>query len=581
MGDATKLRQNVRPHHAGRARAMEGPQHHAATATAPSPLVTLQQSIGNRAVGRLVQAKLKMGRPGDRFEREADRVADLVMRLPAAGVAATAAPPIIGRKGADLEAEERRAAPTEPKSTSDEGLRSVHEVLRSPGEPLDQATRAFMEARFGHDFSGVRVHSGAAAARSAMALSAKAYTVGHDVVFGTGGFAPGTATGQRLIAHELTHVVQQSGGSAPLRHALVHTAHPSSAGPVIQRQPDPKRMPPKKPPDVPPPKQRDPVAELGTIVSGRSALKDLKAWLDLHPADLSVAETFLLKKAETSTTERGGGSGKPSCGSLRARPEVDRTGDPQGPSETEDGRGVGAIRDGGGHHSRSTSGPAIPGSATALLRSSRPRRRRPTRRNSYDTLRSDSAKLLKGLRTQRATLMKDLQRRLSTLPMRTSATFAPTHEQDLVTKLLHQMERGIARAQGIRRQSYEIYTTRTPEGSVAAEISSLNRQRAAAETSLKAAQQELEDAKKLTGANAAAKVAAATTKVKKAEDRTKAAAATRTKASAGAARTMKYQEDPSEKQRVDVEFRACRAPARRLSPGTGGPAVVVHGAGRR
>jgi hypothetical protein len=88
----------------------------------------------------------------------------------------------------------------------------VHEVLRSPGAPLDPATRTFMEARFGHDFGRVRVHTDARAAMSAQAVQALAYTVGRDVVFGAGQYAPTTSIGRRLLAHELTHVVQQHGG---------------------------------------------------------------------------------------------------------------------------------------------------------------------------------------------------------------------------------------------------------------------------------------------------------------------------------------------------------------------------------
>lgn len=85
----------------------------------------------------------------------------------------------------------------------------VHDVLRSPGQPLDPGTRAFMEPRFGQDLGGVRVHADAKAAASARAVNALAYTVGRDVVFGAGQYAPGTGDGKRLIAHELTHVVQQ------------------------------------------------------------------------------------------------------------------------------------------------------------------------------------------------------------------------------------------------------------------------------------------------------------------------------------------------------------------------------------
>lgn len=86
----------------------------------------------------------------------------------------------------------------------------VHDVLRSPGQSLDGDTRAFMESRFGHDFSRVRVHADSRASDSARAVNAIAYTVGQDVVFQAGQYQPNTEAGKRLLAHELTHVVQQS-----------------------------------------------------------------------------------------------------------------------------------------------------------------------------------------------------------------------------------------------------------------------------------------------------------------------------------------------------------------------------------
>jgi len=91
----------------------------------------------------------------------------------------------------------------------------VHEVIRSRGEPLDPNTREFMQARFGYDFGHVRVHTDMRATQSARAVNALAYTVGRDIVFDTAQYTPETAAGQRLLAHELTHVVQQSGESAP------------------------------------------------------------------------------------------------------------------------------------------------------------------------------------------------------------------------------------------------------------------------------------------------------------------------------------------------------------------------------
>ena len=91
----------------------------------------------------------------------------------------------------------------------------VHEVLRSPGQPLDASAREVLEPRFGFDFSQVRIHADREAAESARALSAHAYTVGRDVVFGSGLYGPHTQAGLRLLAHELTHVAQQSTGTAP------------------------------------------------------------------------------------------------------------------------------------------------------------------------------------------------------------------------------------------------------------------------------------------------------------------------------------------------------------------------------
>ena len=120
-----------------------------------------------------------------------------------------------GAPGPDGECAECRAKRLQRRATSHAGPATVppivNEVLHSPGQPLDTATRAFMEPRFGYDFSRVRVHADAKAAESARAVDAQAYAVGRDVVFGAGQYAPGTYTGKGLLAHELTHVVQQRG----------------------------------------------------------------------------------------------------------------------------------------------------------------------------------------------------------------------------------------------------------------------------------------------------------------------------------------------------------------------------------
>jgi hypothetical protein len=120
------------------------------------------------------------------------------------------------------------AAPTQPKQTKRDQSGTatatappiVHNELRSPGQPLDLQTRAFMEPRFGYDFGQVRVHDDTRAAESAQRVDALAYTVGRDVVFGAGQFAPTSIAGRELLAHELAHVVQQApvaADVAPLR----------------------------------------------------------------------------------------------------------------------------------------------------------------------------------------------------------------------------------------------------------------------------------------------------------------------------------------------------------------------------
>lgn len=147
---------------------------------------------------RRLQRKLTIGASNYPLEQEADRVADQVMAVPAHSLVNNIPPRIQRFRGQGSE-----GPITAPES--------VDRVLASPGRPLESVLRQDMEQRFSHDFSQVRVHTGVAAEHSARDVNAHAYTVGHNIVFGTGRFEPGTHAGQRLIAHELTHVVQQSG----------------------------------------------------------------------------------------------------------------------------------------------------------------------------------------------------------------------------------------------------------------------------------------------------------------------------------------------------------------------------------
>jgi hypothetical protein len=162
-----------------------------------------------------VQTKLTIGEPGDEHEQEADCVAEMVMRMPELQRDCACGE---GRRTGTLpQGHERLQA---KHSTSGDRGGSVApplvgDVLSAPGRPLDPAARAFMEPRFGYDFSQVRVHSDENAARSARDIAAKAYTVGNDIVFGAGQFDPSTGAGGRLLAHELTHVIQQNAASGP------------------------------------------------------------------------------------------------------------------------------------------------------------------------------------------------------------------------------------------------------------------------------------------------------------------------------------------------------------------------------
>lgn len=149
------------------------------------------------------QTKLSVSKPGDAHEQEADQVADQVMR--------SATPNSkLGRNSSNENSS--ATAPT-----------SVEPIFHGHGQPLNPDTRSFMESRLGHDFSNVRMHTDPAAASTALALDARAFTAGQNIGFAAGEFAPETHQGQRLIAHELAHVIQGSTST--------------TAGEVIRRKP--------------------------------------------------------------------------------------------------------------------------------------------------------------------------------------------------------------------------------------------------------------------------------------------------------------------------------------------------------
>lgn len=156
-----------------------------------------------------VQAKLTIGAPDDKYEQEADRVADQVMRMPE---------PNLQRQPENEEEEEEEEEPVQAKSMPGQmpevvpSLESKINRLKGGGHPLDPSSRSFFEPRFGCDFSNVLVHADSNASDAAKSINARAFTRGNHIVMGSGEYQPTSPTGQRLLGHELTHVIQQSEG---------------------------------------------------------------------------------------------------------------------------------------------------------------------------------------------------------------------------------------------------------------------------------------------------------------------------------------------------------------------------------
>jgi hypothetical protein len=177
-----------------------------------------------------IQTKLTVSGPDNQYEEEADQVADQVMRM--------AAPPLppadqneetksgVQRAALGLAPQVQASADGTPAVTPE--LESSIHRLKGSGHPLSATDRTFFEDRMGVDLRDVRVHTGPDAVQTSRDLSARAYTVGSDIAFNEGAYQPGSSDGRRLLAHELTHVVQQ-GGAARLKRAPDGT---------IQRQED-------------------------------------------------------------------------------------------------------------------------------------------------------------------------------------------------------------------------------------------------------------------------------------------------------------------------------------------------------
>ncbi len=222
----------------------------ARSTSAGHTLLELQRAVGNQAIRRLstspfIQAKLQISTPEDESEQEADRAADSVVRMPEPAVSrpdeedkiiaskSRSRIPVAVREDDEEKPLVQRACDEceeEKKQDQEESAEMVHRESRAPtaaptvtssvaanihamnggGSPLPATTRAFFEPRFGADFSQVRVHTDSRAAATANSIQARAFTVGSNIAFGAGRYAPESPPGRQLLAHELTHVLQQN-----------------------------------------------------------------------------------------------------------------------------------------------------------------------------------------------------------------------------------------------------------------------------------------------------------------------------------------------------------------------------------
>ena len=194
------------------------------------PLSHLQKALGNRGLGRFIQAKLEVSQPDDVHEQEADRVADEVMAGNQSTIGISShgvqrkiyrqefrdenlvdSVPMFGEASPEPVEEVQRSASgaaDTPTARFEQSLEHSH----NGGQPLSPSTQSMMESRFGWDFSSVRVHNDARAHSLAREVNARAFTLDNDIYFSSSAYQPESAAGQHLLAHELTHVVQQSQG---------------------------------------------------------------------------------------------------------------------------------------------------------------------------------------------------------------------------------------------------------------------------------------------------------------------------------------------------------------------------------
>jgi len=150
----------------------------------------------------MVQPQLHINPPNDFLEHEANAMSNKV-------IGNSISQPSLSNVNGGIQRSESTGSSLSNSS-------SVSDSIQSGGQPMDDVTRSFMEQQFSYDFSKVRIHNDASAHQSSNSINANAYTQGKDIVFGSGKYQPDTADGKKLLAHELTHVVQQGNSPQPV-----------------------------------------------------------------------------------------------------------------------------------------------------------------------------------------------------------------------------------------------------------------------------------------------------------------------------------------------------------------------------
>ena len=184
-----------------------------------------------------IQTKLRIGSPNDKYEREADAMADRIVRMPMDTISTksfSSSSSAIQTKCATCEDDKIQRKPLMMKSEGGGGvatseLNSLLNSTKASGTPMPAFTNQFMSNAFSSDFSGVRVHTGSKAIQMNQGLNARAFTHGSDIYFNKGQYQPGSFEGKKLLGHELTHVVQQKAGNKlSLKNQIQRTCHPES-----------------------------------------------------------------------------------------------------------------------------------------------------------------------------------------------------------------------------------------------------------------------------------------------------------------------------------------------------------------